>query len=202
MPDPTVFVIDDDPSFLTAVTRLLKGLGFAVRSFASATAFLKELSPGLRGCVVVDLQMPGLSGLDLQQSLSQAENPLPVIFLTGQGDIPSTVQAMRSGAEDFLTKRASKDELAAAIRRAFTRDELERHKRTRLGELRARFARLTEREMEVLRHVVRGQMNKQIASELGINERTVKLHRTSITRKLQAPSVAELTRLAQEAGLF
>ncbi len=202
MPDPTVFVIDDDPSFLTAVTRLLKGLGFTVRSFASATAFLKELSPGLRGCVVVDLQMPGLSGLDLQQSLSQAENPLPVIFLTGQGDIPSTVQAMRSGAEDFLTKRASKDELAAAIRRAFTRDELERHKRTRLSELRARFARLTEREMEVLRHVVRGQMNKQIASELGINERTVKLHRTSITRKLQAPSVAELTRLAQEAGLF
>src|SRR6185436_8987201 len=115
--------------------------------------------------------------------------------------IPSTVQAMRGGAEDFLTKRAPKEEVAGAIRRAFERDEVERLKRSRLRELRSRLATLTDREQQVLRHVIRGQMNKQIAAELGINERTVKLHRTSVTRKLRAPSVAELTRLCQEVGI-
>jgi two-component system response regulator FixJ len=202
MSDPTVFLIDDDASFLTAATRLLRGLGFTVKAFESATAFLNELSPAAHGCIVADLQMPGFSGLDLQKSLWATENPLPIIFLTGQGDIPSTVQAMRGGAEDFLTKRAPKEELVAAIQRAFARDVTEREKRSRLRELRARFAALTDRELEVLRHVVRGQMNKQIAAELGINERTVKLHRTNITRKLRAPSVAELTRLTQEVGLM
>jgi two-component system, LuxR family, response regulator FixJ len=201
MSDSIVFVIDDDASFLTAITRLLRGLDFQVNPYNSAKQFLNELSSAQRGCVVVDLQMPGLSGLELQKALAAAENPLPVIFLTGQADIPSTVQAMRGGAEDFLTKRAGKEELVAAIRRAFARDQLDREKRTRLAELRARFAALTERELQVLRHVVQGKMNKQIAAELGINERTVKLHRTSITRKLRAPSVAELTRLAQEVGL-
>jgi two-component system, LuxR family, response regulator FixJ len=201
MSDSIVFVIDDDASFLTAITRLLRGLDFQVNPYNSAKQFLNELSSAQRGCVVVDLQMPGLTGLELQKALAAAENPLPVIFLTGQADIPSTVQAMRGGAEDFLTKRAGKEELVAAIRRAFARDQLDREKRTRLAELRARFAALTERELQVLRHVVQGKMNKQIAAELGINERTVKLHRTSITRKLRAPSVAELTRLAQEVGL-
>jgi FixJ family two-component response regulator len=201
MSDSIVFVIDDDASFLAAITRLLRGLDFQVNPYNSAKQFLNELSSAQRGCVVVDLQMPGLSGLELQKALAAAENPLPVIFLTGQADIPSTVQAMRGGAEDFLTKRAGKEELVAAIRRAFARDQLDREKRTRLAELRARFAALTERELQVLRHVVQGKMNKQIAAELGINERTVKLHRTSITRKLRAPSVAELTRLAQEVGL-
>jgi two-component system, LuxR family, response regulator FixJ len=201
MSDSIVFVIDDDASFLTAITRLLRGLDFQVNPYNSAKQFLNELSSAQRGCVVVDLQMPGLTGLELQKALAAAENPLPVIFLTGQADIPSTVQAMRGGAEDFLTKRAGKEELVAAIRRAFARDQLDREKRTRLAELRARFAALTERELQVLRHVVQGKMNKQIAAELGINERTGKLHRTSITRKLRAPSVAELTRLAQEVGL-
>jgi FixJ family two-component response regulator len=201
MSDPTVFVIDDDPSFLTAMTRLLRGMGFAVRSFDSARAFLNELSPALRGCVLSDMKMPGLSGLDLQNSMAQAENPLPIIFLTGQTDIPSTVQAMRGGAEDFLTKRAAKEEIVEAIRRAFARDDAERDQRARLRELHSRFATLTQREQEVLRHVICGQMNKQIAAELSINERTVKLHRTSITRKLRAPSVAELTRLCQEIGI-
>jgi len=201
MSEPTVFLIDDDASFLTAISRLLRGMGFAVRSFDSAKAFLNELSAAARGCVLVDLKMPGLSGLDLQKSLAQTENPLPVIFLTGQADIPSTVQAMRGGAEDFLTKRAPKEEVAGAIRRAFERDEVERLKRSRLRELRSRLATLTDREQQVLRHVIRGQMNKQIAAELGINERTVKLHRTSVTRKLRAPSVAELTRLCQEVGI-
>jgi two-component system, LuxR family, response regulator FixJ len=119
MSDSIVFVIDDDASFLAAITRLLRGLDFQVNPYNSAKQFLNELSSAQRGCVVVDLQMPGLSGLELQKALAAAENPLPVIFLTGQADIPSTVQAMRGGAEDFLTKRAGKEELVAAIRRAF-----------------------------------------------------------------------------------
>jgi|SRR5438270_9246133 len=201
MADSTVFLIDDDASFLTATTRLLRGLGYSVKPFESAKAFLKEISPADQGCVVADLQMPDFSGLDLQKALAATENPLPIIFLTGHGDIPSTVKAMRGGAEDFLTKRAAKEELVAAIQRALARDYLEREKRARLRELRGRFATLTDREVEVMRHVVRGEMNKQIAADLGINERTVKLHRTNLTRKLRAPSVAELTRIAQEIGL-
>jgi FixJ family two-component response regulator len=202
MSQRTVFLIDDDASFLRAATRLLQAAGYGVKPYDSAQSFLEELTAETRGCVVADLQMPGLNGLELQQSLSRAENPLPVIFLTGQGDIPSTVLAMRGGAEDFLTKTAPKEALLEAIERAQARDLQESEKRERLRKLRDRFARLTQRELEVLRQVVRGQMNKQIAAELGINERTVKLHRTSLTRKLGAPSVAELTRLAQEAGIF
>ena len=145
--------------------------------------------------------MPGLSGLDLQAALARTNNPLPVLFLTGHGDIPTSVRAMRQGAEDFLTKRAPKEKLLDAVNRALARDARERAARTRVQALRARFDTLTEREREVLQHVIRGQMNKQIAADLGIHERTVKLHRTAITTKLGVPSVAELTRLAQEAGL-
>jgi FixJ family two-component response regulator len=202
MSQATVFVIDDDASFLTAVSRLLRAAGFQVMVHQSAQSFLEALSPAMSGCVIVDLQMPDLNGLELQQALARAENPLPVIFLSGHGDIPSTVRAMRSGAEDFLTKTAPREQLLAAVHRAFERDRKEREQREELGELRNRFARLTERELEVLRYVVRGWMNKQIAAELGINERTVKLHRTSVTRKLRAPSVAELTTLARRAGIF
>jgi len=143
-----------------------------------------------------------MNGLELQEALKKAANPLPIIFLTGQGDIPTTVSAMRSGAEDFLTKLAPKEELIAAVERAFARDVQERQQREQLRDLRRRFANLSEREMEVLKHVVQGKMNKQIAAELNINERTVKLHRTNITRKLDVQSVAELTRLTEKAGLF
>ncbi|HEX3628421.1 MAG TPA: response regulator [Verrucomicrobiae bacterium] len=197
-----VFVIDDDASFLKSVSRLLSAVGYRVQSFGSAETFLGQLSAEMAGCIVADLQMPGMDGLKLQQALAKTSNPLPIIFLTGQGDIPTSVSAMRSGAEDFLTKRAPKEDLMAAIERALERDRVERQERGRMKDLRHRFDDLSERELEVLGHVVRGKMNKEIAADLNINERTVKLHRTNITRKLRVHSVAELTRLADEARLF
>jgi two-component system response regulator FixJ len=202
-PEPgTVFIVDDDASFLRSVSRLLRAAGYSVQAFESAEKFLEQLAPGMSGCVLADLQMPGLNGLELQAALAKSANPLPVVFLSGQGDIPTTVQAMRRGAEDFLTKLSPKEKLLDAVRRALVRGAQERKKRERMRELRARFDALTLRELEVLEHVVRGRMNKQIADALGINERTVKLHRTNLTRRLQVQSVAELTRLAEEAGLF
>lgn len=173
-----------------------------MRAFGSAQDFLDHLRPELLGCIVADLQMPGMDGLKLQQILAQTANPLPIIFLTGRGDISASVSAMRRGAEDFLTKRTAKEDLLAAIERALERDRDERKERTRMQELRGRFQALSLRELEVLGHVVRGKMNKEIAADLNINERTVKLHRTNITRKLKVHSVAELTRLADEARLF
>ena len=146
--------------------------------------------------------MPGINGLDLQSTLAQTSNPLPLLFLTGHGDIATTVRAMRGGAVDFLEKRAPKEQLVDAVRRALARDAKEREERTQLAELRARFEGLSPRELEVLSHVVHGKLNKQIAADLGIHERTVKLHRTAITTKLGVPSVAGLTRLTEEAGVF
>jgi FixJ family two-component response regulator len=150
----------------------------------------------------VDLQMPGLSGLDLQEALAKNGLALPVIFLSGNGDIPSTVQAMRRGAEDFLTKRAPKEDLLNAVKRAIERDERERNGRARQNALHANFSTLTQREREVLQHVVQGKLNKQIAYDLNINERTVKLYRTSIKTKLKVHSTAELTTLWIEFGGF
>jgi two-component system response regulator FixJ len=198
---PVLHVVDDDTSFLAAISRLLRGAGYVVRTFSSAEEFLAQVSD-TPGCVVADLQMPGLSGLDLQEALKRAGQTLPVIFLTGQGDIPTSVRAMRQGAEDFLLKRAPKEELLETIEHALARDVRQRAERTRLRDLRARFDVLTPREREVLQHVVRGQLNKQIASDLGIHERTVKLHRTAVTTKLRVQSVAELTLLVREAGIF
>jgi FixJ family two-component response regulator len=196
----TVFIVDDDASFLTAVARMLRASGFVVKTFASAAEFLAQPELEVPGCVLADLQMPGLSGLDLQKALAKAGHLLPVIFLSGHGDIPTTVQAMRRGAEDFLTKRAPKEALLDAVNRALARDARERAERARLEALRARFAALTPREREVLKHVVQGKLNKQIAGDLGIHERTVKLHRTAITTKLGVHSAAELTKLWLEAG--
>ena len=146
--------------------------------------------------------MPGLSGLDVQEALARAGHPLPVVFPSGHGDIPTTVQAMRRGAEDFLTKRAPKEALLDAVKRALARDARERAERARLGALRARFAALTPREREVLAHVLTGQLNKQIAGDLGIDQRSVKRHRTSLMLKLQVQSVAELTHRVEEAALW
>jgi two-component system, LuxR family, response regulator FixJ len=198
----TVFIVDDDASFLKSMSRLLSAVGYTVLAFESAEEFLKQLGPETSGCVVTDLQMQGMDGLRLQDALGKTANPLPVIFLTGQGDIPTSVSAMRSGAEDFLTKRSPKEELLAAVERALARAEQEREKRTHLQKLRHRFQDLSDRELEVLSQVVQGKMNKEIAADLGINERTVKLHRTNLTRKLKVQSVVELTRLVDEAGLF
>jgi len=199
---PIVHVVDDDASFLTAVSRLLRANGFSVKTYSSAQNFLAHRDPDAPGCVLADLRMPEMNGLDLQAALAQTSNPLPILFLTGHGDIPSSVQAMRDGAEDFLEKRAPKEQLLGAVTRALARDSREREARDRRRELRALFDTLTDREREVLAHVVQGRLNKQIAWDLGIHERTVKLHRTAITTKLNVQSVAELTHLTQETGLF
>lgn len=198
----TVYVVDDDVSHLRSISRLLRAMGFEVVIHNSAAEFLAELRPGMLGCVITDLMMPEMDGRQLQDALRDSGNALPVVFLTGHGDIPTSVQAMRGGAEDFLTKHAPKEDLLAAVNRALARNELDRTRNANLQALRQPFESLTEREREVLRHVVRGRLNKQIAADLGIHERTVKLHRTHITAKLGVYSVAELTRMVQEAGIF
>jgi two-component system response regulator FixJ len=201
-PSATVFIIDDDVSFLRSISRMLRVSGFQVVTYNSAAAFLAELQPEINGCLITDLVMPGMDGMALQEALRKAGSPLPILFLTGQGDIPATVQAMKGGAEDFLTKHAPKADLIAAVNCALAHNEQDRVRRARLLALRRSFELLTDREREILRHVVQGKLNKQIAADLGIHERTVKFHRTNITTKLQVHSVAELTRVVQEAGLF
>lgn len=198
---PVVRVVDDDTAFLVAVARLLRAAGYTVETFKSAADLLANLDDA-GGCVIADLRMPGMDGMELQRALTREAKLLPVIFLTGEGDIPTTVQAMRQGAEDFLTKRAPKEDLLAAVDRAIARGARLRAEAVQLRALQVRVGALTSRELTVLRQVVEGRLNKQIAANLGINERTVKLHRTAITTKLQVRSVAELTRLAQAAGLI
>lgn len=195
-----VRVVDDDASFLKAMARLLRASGFAVKTFSSAAEFLSNPETDIPGCVVVDLQMPGLSGLDLQEELARKGIVLPLVFLSGHGDVPTTAKAMRRGAEDFLTKRAPKEDLLDAVKRAIARDASVRAERVRLAAMRASFELLSPREFEVLKLVVQGKMNKEIADILGIHERTVKLHRTAVTTKLRVHSVAELTKLWMEAG--
>lgn len=193
-----VHLIDDDDSFLRAAARLLRASGYQVKVYAGAGDFLAETRQGARGCVISDLQMPGMNGLELQTAMAELNLALPLIFITGNGDIPSTVSAMRNGAVDFLEKRAPKEQLLHAVNRALALDEEAYGKRLSWEESRDRLRCLSDREYEVLGHVVRGSMNKVIASDLGIHERTVKLHRTSITTKLKLHSVAELTRLWME----
>ena len=201
-PSAAVFIVDDDVSFLRSISRMLRASGFQVVAHNSAAAFLAELRPEMNGCVITDLMMPGMDGMALQEALRNAGSPLAIVFLTGHGDIPTTVQAMKAGAEDFLTKHAPKGDLIAAVNRALVRNEQDRAGRARLLALRRSFELLTDREREILQHVVQGKLNKQIAADLGIHERTVKFHRTNITNKLRVHSVAELTRIVQEAGLF
>ena len=194
MSERFVHVVDDDAAFGRALTRLLGAHGFPVRTFVSAADLLTQASTATRGCVVTDLHLPGLDGLELQRRLAANGVAMPVLFLTGRGDIPSSVRAMRQGAVDFLEKQAPEADLVAAVKRALESDQA-------ASERRDRFAGLTDRELEVLRHVVRGRMNKQIAAELGIHERTVKLHRSAISTKVGVRSAAELATLAREAGI-
>jgi FixJ family two-component response regulator len=198
----TVHLVDDDESWLRALARMLAAEGFPVQAFPSGAALLAGVGRESRGCIVADLQMPGLDGIQLQAELARAEVRLPIVFLSGHGDIPQSVRAMKQGAVDFLVKQAPREEVVAAVRRALERDVAESGLRVRQDELKRRFARLTRREQEVLGGVVRGLMNKQIAARLGISERTVKMHRTSITGKVGVHSAAQLATLAQEAGLF
>lgn len=201
-PDALVRIVDDDRSFASALARLLRASGFTVKTFLSAAELLAELEPDVPGCIVADLKMPGVDGLQLQEKLARIANPLPIVFLSGHGKVPDVVCAMRRGADDFLTKTAPKEDLLGAVRRALAHDAADRGSRAQHDELSACFATLTVREREVLVLVLSGRLNKQIAGQLGIHERTVKLHRTNFMGKLGVRSVAELTRLCHEAGIL
>jgi FixJ family two-component response regulator len=201
MSTPIIHVVDDDPSFRTAVTRLLRAVKYEVRGYASAAEFLNSDLCAEPGCILLDLRMPGTSGLDLQESVEPMEERLPIIFLTGHGDIPASVRAMKAGAVDFLTKPVQREALLGAIQNALAVDARDRAARTVLRELQSLYENLTPREREVLVHVVSGKLNKQIAFDLGTAERTIKAHRASIMEKLRVQSVAELVRLAQELGI-
>jgi FixJ family two-component response regulator len=196
---PIVYVVDDDDSLRKAVTRLLHAAGYDVRGYASAGDFvLASREKDKRGCVLLDIRMPGPSGLDLQEALAREDEPLPVIFLTAHGDVPTTVRAMKAGAVDFLTKPIKRDVLLSAVRTALARDAQLHTSREQLRELRSRFAKLTPREREVFDLVVAGKLNKQIAGELGMAERTVKAHRGQVMAKMQVTSLAELVHLADK----
>ncbi|MGR8932995.1 MAG: response regulator transcription factor [Gammaproteobacteria bacterium] len=199
-PQPTVFVIDDDASVLKALTRLLRSAGWHVAPFASPQAFLEQRDPDVPGCLVLDVAMPGFDGLALQQTLLAEDGAPPIVFLTGQGDIPMSVQAMKQGASDFLTKPVHDNDLLAAVHDAIDRDRMLRQARSELLTIRKRLASLTPREREVLRHVVSGKLNKQIAADLGTAEKTVKVHRAHLMQKLHVRSLADLVRLSERAG--
>ncbi|MGZ9243442.1 MAG: response regulator transcription factor [Candidatus Binatia bacterium] len=198
---PIIHVVDDDLSFRMAVTRLLRAGKYQVRNYASAAEFLNSDPSDAPGCILLDLRMPGVNGLDLQQALAQLEDRPPIIFLTGHGDIPDTVRAMKAGAVDFLTKPVERHVLFRAVENALGVDAKGRAARAVLRALQNCFASLTPREREVFAHVVGGKLNKQIAFDLGTAERTIKAHRASVMVKLRVQSVADLVRLAQALGI-
>ena len=197
----TVFVLDDEPGMLKALKRLLEAEGFIVRAFTSAKAFLESYQPEVPSCLVLDVEMPELNGMELQQRLTSAENQLPIIFLTGRGDVPMSVKAMKAGALDFLTKPVKDVDLLGAVHSALQRSA-ERHVvDSEMDSLRQRYASLTPRECEVMALVVAGSLNKQIAYALGIVERTVKAHRGRVMEKMGVASLADLVRAAERLGL-
>jgi FixJ family two-component response regulator len=198
---PTVFVVDDYAPGRRSISRLLRTAGFAVTAFASAKEFLAQYDPQTPGCLVLDLAMPAVSGLELQGILADRGSLLPIIFLTAYGDIPKSVQAMKLGASDFLTKPVNDEDLLAAVRVAIEKHRALRREQAELSEIRARLATLTPREREVLEYVVAGKLNKQIAGDLGTVEQTVKVHRAHVMQKMKVHSVAELVGLTQRCGI-
>jgi FixJ family two-component response regulator len=198
---PIVHVVEDDGPTRNATARFLRAAGYVVRTYATATEFLRDAPSGAPGCVVLDLQLPGPSGFDVQEALARAEDPLPVVFLSGHGGVPDSVQAMKRGAVDFLTKSADGSQLLDAVTRALARDADDRAHRARQRELRARYQRLSVREREVFAHLISGQLNKQVGFDLGISEQTTKIHRHRVLEKMQADSIAHLVRLASELGI-
>ena len=197
----TVLIIDDDADLRDSVGRLLRSVGFNAQLFASIPDFLKAERPNTPACLVLDVRLPGKSGLDFQRELATANIHLPIIFITGHGDIPMTVQAMEGGAIEFLTKPFREQDLLDAIQLGLEKDRSRRKKETALGDLRARFETLSPREREIMVHVVRGRLSKQMAAEFGISETTVKVHRSNLTRKMKAKSLSELTRMADKLKL-
>jgi FixJ family two-component response regulator len=197
----TIFLVDDDAGVLKALSRLLQARGYEVQSFTSPQAFLANHDTAITGCAILDVSMPDLDGLALQTALTAEGSQRPVIFLTGKGDIPTSVRAMRAGAIDFLTKPVNDDDLLAAIAHAQEEDAKIRSASADLNSINARFARLTPREHEVMTLVVAGRLNKQIAGDLGTVEKTVKVHRGRVMNKLGVRTVADLVRLAERARI-
>ena len=197
----TVLVIDDDADLRNSVGRLLRSVGLNAQLFASIPDFLKSEGPNTPACLVLDIRLPGQSGLDFQRELATANIHLPIVFITGHGDIPMTVQAMKGGAIEFLTKPFRDQDLLDAIQLGLERDRSRRKKETALGDLRARFETLSPREREIMVQVVRGRLSKQIAGDFGISETTVKVHRSNLTHKMKARSLSELTRMADKLKL-
>lgn len=197
----TVFIVDDDETVLRALSRLLSACGYDVKTFSSSETFLAESDPAIPGCAILDVLMPGLDGLRLQAALNDSGIERPVIFISGYGDVPMSVQAMKAGAVDFLTKPIDDDVLLAAIAVAAEREGRTQQKRIELGHTRANLARLTARETEVLGHVIAGRLNKQIAGDLGTVEKTIKVHRGRIMQKLGVRTIVDLVRLTERAGI-
>jgi FixJ family two-component response regulator len=197
----TVFVVDDDDAIRKAVSRLLRSAGITVTVFASPREFLAQYDPATPGCLVLDIAMPDFNGLQLQATLGEKGSILPIIFLTGHGDVSKSVQAMKHGAFDFLSKPVKDKDLLTAVRAAIERDAVARREQAKLSEIRAGLNTLTPREREVLEHVVSGRLNKQIAGDLGITEATVKMHRARVMAKMKVQSVAELARLTERCGI-
>ena len=198
---PTVLIIDDDAELRSSVGRLLRSVGLNAQLFESIPDFLKSDRPDTPTCLVLDVRLPGKSGLDFQRELATANVNLPIIFITGHGDIPMTVQAMKGGAIEFLTKPFREQALLDAIQLGLEKDRSRRQEEAALGDLRARLETLSVREREVMVRVVRGRLSKQIAADFGISETTVKVHRSNVTRKMKARSLSELTRMADKPKL-
>jgi FixJ family two-component response regulator len=199
--EPTVFVIDDDKTVRTAIRNLLESEGMRVETFNSPQDFLKADRKNVPGCLVLDVRLQGISGLDFQKQLAAANIEIPIIFISGHGDIPMTVQAMKAGAVDFLTKPFRDQDFLDAIQKAVERDRGRRVQKTELSEARRRFDSLTPREREVMTLVVAGNLNKQIAAELGTSETTAKVHRGQVMKKMQVQSLPDLVRIAERLGL-
>jgi FixJ family two-component response regulator len=195
-----VHVIEDDESSRLASSRLLKRAGYTVRAYPTGAEYLAD-PPKEGGCILLDLRLPGSNGLELQERLMTMRNPLPIVFLTGHGDVPKSVRAMKAGAVDFLTKPVDASVLLDAVARAIARDLENRAARVRQQEVFGRYDRLTAREREVFAHLISGQLNKQVGYDLGISERTIKIHRRQVLEKMEADSIADLVRMSSELGI-